>query len=994
MPIILRKIRMPELQTEHSPRPRLREAISRVVMSHRVTAVSATAGSGKTTAVAEALLGCDQPVAWVSLDKSDQSTGRLLAYIDAALSEHSGESDRLVIDAHSARLPQAEVAGLLAESFQNEGIILVLDNIERLQRNPEAWAVIDALARYMHDDAHIVLIGREPLSPGLLNIQPGSTIGRIGAETLALTLDEANDLFRRLGRPPAELPQRVRSVDGWIAGVLFAPDTFDPSTLAGVDPLQDFLSDHIMSSLHPEDRQFLVRTSILSEVDVRQTEAMGLTDAFDRVESLRQLHLPATWDKENLALRVHPRFREHLQQSFARLPTAEQQQLRSSHARLLVSEHDFESAVEEFHRAGDRGAAIALARECIEDLLDRGDIPLVEMWLQRWGRSENPEEPTSLSVAQLAVAVARDRIGEALEVVDRIDRAGALEEFVRESDRGAQLSGWVYSMCARVDEIKRILTAARPTPAMQALLYTVSLITPGPPAPRPVQSNGPLDILIFECDYYLGILTEFTYPVKSRLVELLMGPTRIASMRAQGRTQAALDAYRAYESSVGQMHMHAIVGPELLMDAGLPDEAQEIADRGFEMAEAGGNYFYLRANLIVQAKLALRHRHDPVRAKFLLSQGDNLPRFAYLDEVVDLWLGFALLQERDDDAAVKCLRQVVRAMQANKHLLDLSTACVYLAEAEWRCGDPDAADRAAEEAIRAAKTIGTNHVLLQALADFPAVLARRLDAEASTDSEWHSLRAPLSMQRFALPLKASTADASLHDFGSPFLLVNNEPVQPRLMKTYELLAFLTTQPNFKATRDRLIDVLFGEKDNSQARTYLRQVLKWLRLVLPDGSLVVDSDYIALDPGITIATESALFERLAVESTRLQGQARIEAMSDALSIIAAGVYLAPLNSEWIDERRTRVSGIALDLEFALAKHLMDADRTLEANILLERALGADPLREEGWRLRMRMASEFHDIDGVIRAYNSCRAALSKIGVAPSSGTQRLLRDLTA
>lgn len=994
MPLIKRKLSAPELQPGHSPRPRLRELLLETLMSHRVTTVSASAGSGKKTAVAEALLDGACPVAWVSLDKSDQATGRLLTYLEAALLGYLSEADGLVSEALVAGLPHTEVAGLLAESLRDKNIVLVLDNIERLQRNSDAWAVIDALVRFLTDDTHVVLIGREPIFAGALNLPVGFSIGRIGPELLALTLDEATDVLARLGRNVNNVSDRVRSVDGWVAGVIFAPESLEATTMGGNDPLKDFLSDHIMSGLPEEDQQFLIRTSILPEVDVPQAEALGLLDALDRMRSLRERHLPAAWDRDATSLRIHPKFREHLQESFSRLPSNEQRHLRSDYAELLSSQRDYEGAVEEFHRAGDVKRAVECARKCIEGLLDRGDMALVGVWLERWSECEVAGNPTSFTAAEIALDLASDRVSDALAVGDRLDRAGTLETFVQESDRAAQLLGWVYSTNGRVPEVERILNAAAPTPTMQALRYGVSLINPGPPSPRPSRSNGPLDAYILQCDYYLGLLPDSTNASESRLIELLMGPFRIAATRVQGRTQAALDAYRAYTSEVGRMQLYAIVGPELLMDAGLIDEAEEAALRGFELAEMGGDYFYMRSNVIVQAKLALRHKHDPVRARFLLSQGRDLPRFSYLEETADLWLGLALLQEHDDELAAACLRRVVSEMRTNKHLLDLSTACVYLAEAEWRCGEPEAADEAADAAIRAAKSIGTNHLLLQALVDFPAVLSRRQDSEASADSEWHSLSRPLSMQRLAFPLRTSNEQVSLQDFGSPQLIVQNNAARPRLMKTYELLAFLTTQPHARAARDRILDVLFADKDNSQARTYLRQVLKWLRLVLPDGSLIVESDDVALNPEIVISTESGRFERLAMESTRLRGEPRIQAMRDALRIASVGAYLAPFNSEWVDGRRARLAGISLDLEFALAKHLVDADRPLEARILLEDALTADSLREEGWRLLMRIASVFHDNDGVVRAFDMCTTALQEIGVSPSPSTQRLFRDLTS
>jgi len=68
-------------------------------------------------------------------------------------------------------------------------------------------------------------------------------------------------------------------------------------------------------------------------------------------------------------------------------------------------------------------------------------------------------------------------------------------------------------------------------------------------------------------------------------------------------------------------------------------------------------------------------------------------------------------------------------MVRGDRILELPTAAVYLAEAYWRAGDEDASDQAADLALDAAQRQGSNHLLLQALDDVPAVPTRRLDAE-------------------------------------------------------------------------------------------------------------------------------------------------------------------------------------------------------------------------------------------------------------------------
>lgn len=56
----------------------------------KLTLVSAPAGFGETTLVGEWLADCGQPVAWLSLDETDNDLVRFMAYLETALQPISG----------------------------------------------------------------------------------------------------------------------------------------------------------------------------------------------------------------------------------------------------------------------------------------------------------------------------------------------------------------------------------------------------------------------------------------------------------------------------------------------------------------------------------------------------------------------------------------------------------------------------------------------------------------------------------------------------------------------------------------------------------------------------------------------------------------------------------------------------------------------------------------------------------------------------------------
>ena len=265
----------------------------------------------------------------------------------------------------------------------------------------------------------------------------------------------------------------------------------------------------------------------------------------------------------------------------------------------------------------------------------------------------------------------------------------------------------------------------------------------------------------------------------------------------------------------------------------------------------------------------------------------------------------------------------------------MPTAAVYLAEAEWRTGDEAAADAAADVALEAAQRQGSNHILLQALADFPFVASRRIDTEPGGESAWHELGRALMAQRAGVaPPVRSTVE--LHEFGRSAIVVDGVAVRPRIAKTYELLSFLMTRPGLHADRTELLEALFDGRSDPSARAYLRQAIRWLREVLgtPDAVIAEDGD-IRLGDIVTVAGESARLEVMLAEAARLQGAERLDATLAALAIADQGDFLPDASTQWVESRRE-----------ALGSAITDARLTQPSS----RSRPAAMTTPSGWRAR--------------------------------------------
>jgi LuxR family maltose regulon positive regulatory protein len=992
--VIRGKLATPPLPERLVSRPRLVRLVSALIDEHRVLVVSATAGAGKTTAVVEAVRSLERPIAWLTLDATDAAPGRLVTYLEAALAGVRPAVSGLATDALTAGIPHAEAAGLLAEGIGAEPAVLVVDDLERIAESRPALAVLETFIRYAPRAMRIVLVSRRDVQ---LDIG-GGLLGAIREDDLAFTASEATQALARLGRSDVDPVHALRMTGGWVTGVLFEAWSAADHTvgLGGeADPLHGYLATQILARLSPEERDFLVETSVLDRVTAAGAEGLGLDAARDRLGALRGQHLPATWDAGGRGMRCHPRFREYLLECLERRGDHRVRALRAAHGRMLAREGDHEAATEELLRAGALGEAHASAEEAIEPVIDRLDFEVADRWLAALGDGAN-DASGSLAGAELMVAVGQEQYRRGARIADRLAAGGERERRASESPRTAATIAWCYFHVGRLDDAHAVLAVARDSADVAAARYLLALADPGGGhVPPPALAGTALDALVMRVHSIRGHLSALTDPPASRWAQAVMAPWRISALRATGHTERALELLQSgRDGGSAGVGLHAIVVVEIMIDLGRRDEALAALRRGRDLVRRSGSVVFGMQSMVAEAKLELRLAGDLRSARAILDRlwrETPLDEYRYVRETADTWYGLVLLREGHDEDARARLERAVASMRGADRLLELPTAAVYLAEAAWRTDDEAAADAAADLALDAARRQGSNHLLLQALSDFPAVLTRRLDAEPVPDSPWHELGRALRRRSVTVPARAETV-VELREFGEVSALVNGERVCPRLTKSYELLAYLALQHG-AAPRDDLLDALFAGRTDASARAYLRQAIHVLRGVLPsEVCLEVVDGRVRLADGVRIVSESARFEALLAEAAELLGEERLEATLRALELVDRGEYLPGRSSPWIDARDEHLRSLTADARFEAGQLAFAAGRYQLSERLVERVVAADPFREGAWRLIMQIAGAHGDDDGMIGAYRRCERTLATLGTSPATSTRQLLDRL--
>jgi ATP/maltotriose-dependent transcriptional regulator MalT/DNA-binding SARP family transcriptional activator len=996
--IIGRKIIPPPLSADSTARTRLDELLLDLMRSRRVVLVTATAGSGKTTAVVAATSRLGRPTAWLTVDDTDRAPGRLVTYLEAALGRVVPSVVGVASQALAAGLPHAEAAGILAEALGDEPLLLVVDEVERLGQDAASWLVLDVFRRYAAQPTGLVLISRRSIPAELFTPSPVE-VATVGEADLAFLPAEARAALARVGKADVDAARAVESTGGWVTGVLFEAWRSDEHVSGAggeADPLYGYLSTQILNDLDPQDRDFLERTALLDEVTAARAEALGVTDAGTRLITIRAAHVPVTWSPDGSAMRCHSRFREYLLQRLERRGQAAIRDLRLAHAAQLSAEGSMEEATDEYLRAGAPREALRTAELAIMRVIERTDFAVAERWLEALG-DVAPTNASLLTAAEVMLALAKDDIRRIVRIADQLDALGERERLVALSDGAAWTIAWAYMHVIRTADVLTVLNSARPGATVDALRYALGVMDDPPSAQkslRPPLTGTPVDALIATADYALGRLAELSESSATQWEEAVKLPWRIGALRAMGHTQRALELYDSALATGSALALEAFAGPEVLLDAGQVEDARRALSRGREHARASGAIALEAMNALAEAKLALRWDRDPKAAKLALDRPAcraGSDGYRLMAGIRDVWLGCALLLEGQDLEARTHLQRAVASMVAGDRLLELPTAAVYLAEAEWRLDDEDAAGDACELALTSARRQGSNHLLLQALADFPAVLSRQIDAQSSPDSEWHSLGRRLLAQSHGSTALADSA-VELKEFGQRTLIVGGSTAHPRIAKTYELLAYLATRHPPAADKRELLEVLFDARTDESARSYLRQAVNALRAALPVDAVIVDRSRVTLTDAVAVRTESLRFEAALAEAARLHPDARLSGTLAALEVFGGGEYLPGSRSQWADQRQQYLGDLATNARYEAAELALAAGQYEQARASCEQVLRADGFRESAWRLSMRIADALGDEAGVVRAYRACEQALRELGATPSPSTMDLMQRL--
>jgi DNA-binding SARP family transcriptional activator len=210
-----------------------------------------------------------------------------------------------------------------------------------------------------------------------------------------------------------------------------------------------------------------------------------------------------------------------------------------------------------------------------------------------------------------------------------------------------------------------------------------------------------------------------------------------------------------------------------------------------------------------------------------------------------------------------------------------------------------------------------------------------------------------------------------------------------------LLAYLLVH-RAPQPRKRLASLLWPDSTESQARTNLRHLLHELKRAVPDIDrfVVLDTNALHWKAETLGSVDLDEFEDALKRADAAAGTGDLGAVRQAVALYKSDL-LEGLEAEWIVPDRDRLRRRFAEALERLAIRLSQSGAYTEAIHHAERLLQHDPLREDSYRLLMRLHESQGARTTALRVYHTCVATLSReLGVKPSIATRRAYESLIA
>lgn len=479
------KLLPPRPASELLSRPRLSERLS-ANLSNPITQVTANAGSGKTTLVADFLRNQNRQFVWYQLDHTDADPFVFLGYLTFGIQQVVPRFGQAMfsylqeVAGELAKYPERAVDVLLNEVLERveQQLILVLDDYHHLGEDTPVHAVLDRLLAYLPDILHVIVISREvpPLSLARLKSQaPFSIIDR---SDLLFTDGETQELFRKvfdLEMTPEQLAEYRERTHGWITALQLVRQVAQRSLSSAraneseapnlVQVLRqserdifDYFAEEVFSNEPENVQQLLLKLALLDSIELDSCAALypGMNCSRMLPNLVRRnVFITVAGDGRGEEYRLHPLFqsflRRRLRAEIGRSGVAEEQK---RHAAYFLERRAWEQAVRHLLEAEDYESAAGIISQHGVEWISSGALSSLAALADQLPQPAVESRPRILAHR---AEVARLR-GEYEAAHSMFRRAAALLEQLGDKEGQAEVLHSLATIARRQGDYKRAFT--------------------------------------------------------------------------------------------------------------------------------------------------------------------------------------------------------------------------------------------------------------------------------------------------------------------------------------------------------------------------------------------------------------------------------------------------------------------------------------------------------------------------------------------------------
>ena len=406
----------------------------------RLTLVSAPAGFGKTTLLAQwlsAVEGTGVRVGWVSLDQDDREPGAFWAYVLTALERAVPAAGSAGLDLLGAgQPPQVALTAALNElSVRPEEVLLVLDDYH-LADSPDVAAGVAFLLKRLPPQVRLVLSTRaDPVLP-LARLRVAGDLCEVRAADLRFTDSEAARFLADAtgyDLAAADVATLGARTEGWVASLQLAALSLrgrsDPTAFiagfAGDDRyVVDYLVSEVLDVQIPAVREFLLSTAVLEGLNGSLCDAVTGTDSGsgELLETLERANLfVVALDDQRRWFRYHHLFADVLRAHLARERPADLPVLHRRASSWYARAGRPQEAVRHALAAGDVDAAADLAERAVPDLRRERREQVLAHWVHLLPESAVRGRPV-LAVGLVGGLMASNDFAHAAPLLDDVEQ--------------------------------------------------------------------------------------------------------------------------------------------------------------------------------------------------------------------------------------------------------------------------------------------------------------------------------------------------------------------------------------------------------------------------------------------------------------------------------------------------------------------------------------------------------------------------------------------